>query len=47
MVLEAAVNAYCDGIVTNNIKDLKLASRYGLKVWTASEFLQAVRSFET
>lgn len=46
MVLEVAVNAYCDGIVTNNIKDLKLASRFGLKVWTASEFLHAVRSFE-
>ena len=46
MVLEAAVNAFCDGIVTNNIKDFKLVSRFGLNVWTANEFLHAVRSHQ-
>lgn len=40
MVLEAAVAAGCDFIVTYNKADFQLAERFGLRVVTAKEFLE-------
>ena len=40
MVLELAVAASADFIVTYNIKDFKLAKRFGIKVATPKEILE-------
>lgn len=39
-VLEVAVAAGCDAIVTYNKRDLKAASRFGVELRTAREFLE-------
>jgi putative PIN family toxin of toxin-antitoxin system len=42
MVLELAVSAVCDVIVTYNKKDFGVAERFGIRVMTAKEFLQEI-----
>lgn len=38
-VLELAVVARCDFIVTHNLRDLRAAQRFGIRVVTPGEFL--------
>jgi predicted nucleic acid-binding protein len=40
MVLEVAVEAGCDHIVTHNVRDFDGADRYGIGVITPGEFLR-------
>lgn len=42
MVLELAVAASCDFIVTYNKRDFQGAERFGLRVVTSKEFLQEI-----
>jgi predicted nucleic acid-binding protein len=42
MVLELAVTANCDFIVTYNIKDFKGAEEFGVEVITPQEFLERI-----
>lgn len=42
MVVEVAVAAQCDGIVTHNIRDFRGIERVGLKLFTPGEFLLSV-----
>lgn len=42
MVLEAAVTAQCDGIVTFNRKDFTGVASFGLQVWTPRDFLRKI-----
>ena len=42
MVLEVAVAAGCDCIVTYNKADFRHAERFGLRIVTAKEFLEAI-----
>jgi predicted nucleic acid-binding protein len=42
MVLEAAVAASCDRIVTYNKADFRGAERFGLRIVTAKEFLEEI-----
>jgi putative PIN family toxin of toxin-antitoxin system len=42
LVLEVAVAARCDGIVTHNTRDFAGASQFGLGIWTPGEFLRRV-----
>jgi putative PIN family toxin of toxin-antitoxin system len=42
MVLELAVTAYCDFIVTYNQKDFEGIERFGLRAVTPREFLQQI-----
>ena len=42
MVLELAVAASCDFIVTYNKRDFQVAERFGLRVMTSKEFLEEI-----
>lgn len=42
MVLELAVKAGCDSVVTYNIRDFVGVERFGLRVATPAEFLQSI-----
>lgn len=42
MLLELAVSAKCDYIVTHNIKDFKGTDKFGIKAITPGEFLQII-----
>ncbi len=42
MLLELAVEAQCDSIVTHNIKDFVGASTFGIDVITPVEFLRKI-----
>ena len=42
-VLELAVAAACDAIVTHNTRDFKGATRFGISVVTPGEFVQWLR----
>jgi len=42
-VLELAVSAQCDAIVTHNVRDFEGARRFSVRVMTPSEFLQKMR----
>jgi putative PIN family toxin of toxin-antitoxin system len=42
MLLELAVSAGCDVIVTYNKKDFKGAEQFGIRIMTAKEFLQEI-----
>ncbi len=42
LILELAVSAKCEYIVTHNIKDFKGTDKFGLKVLTPKEFLQII-----
>ena len=45
MVLELAINAVCDTIVTHNLRHLKQpASRFDIPVFTPAEFLEWLRN---
>src|SRR4051794_3137114 len=43
LVLEAAVAAGCDAIVTHNIRDFAAAKKLGVRVLTPGEFLNELR----
>jgi predicted nucleic acid-binding protein len=44
LVLDVAINGYADAVVTNNIKDFRLAAeRFGIETLTPEEFLIAFR----
>lgn len=43
MVLEIAVAADCDSIVTHNIRDFAAAGRFGIEIVTPAEFLNELR----
>jgi putative PIN family toxin of toxin-antitoxin system len=42
-ILELAVEASCDAIVTHNVRDFAGAERFGVRVMTPGEFLKTVR----
>lgn len=42
MVVEVAVAAQCDGIVTHNVRDFQGIERVGLRLFTPGEFLLLV-----
>ncbi|MBM3145179.1 MAG: putative toxin-antitoxin system toxin component, PIN family [Chloroflexi bacterium] len=42
MILELAVSAKCEYIVTHNIKDFKGTDKFGIKAVTPGEFLQII-----
>jgi putative PIN family toxin of toxin-antitoxin system len=42
MVLELAVKAGCDSVVTYNVRDFVGVERFGLRVATPAEFLQSI-----
>ncbi len=42
LILELAVSAKCEYIVTHNIKDFKGTDKFGIKVVTPREFLQII-----
>jgi putative PIN family toxin of toxin-antitoxin system len=44
LVLEAAVAADCDAIITHNTRDFGGASSFHLRIMTPGEFLQQLRS---
>jgi len=47
MVLDVAINGQADAVVTNNIKDFRVAAeRFGIHVLTPREFLIAFRKAE-
>ena len=43
LVLELAVAAQCEAIVTHNVRDFQGAEKFGLRVLTPGEFLQELR----
>jgi len=43
MVLELAVAAGCDAVVTHNVRDFSGAERLGVRILTPGKFLQEVR----
>jgi predicted nucleic acid-binding protein len=43
MVLEIAVAADCDGIVTHKLRDFMTAARFGMRLFTPAEFLNELR----
>ena len=43
MVLEVAVAAACDTIVTHNVRDFQGAEKFGIRVTTPGAFLQELR----
>jgi putative PIN family toxin of toxin-antitoxin system len=43
LVLELAVAAGCDGIVTHNIRDFSGMDKFGVRVWRPAEFLHELR----
>lgn len=44
LVLELAVAAACDAIVTHNVRDFDAAGRFGIRVVTPGDFLHELRS---
>jgi len=42
LVLELAVSAYCDYIVTHNLADFKGIKKFGIKAVSPREFLQII-----
>jgi predicted nucleic acid-binding protein len=42
MVLELAVGAACDFIVTHNLRDFRGIERFGVKAITPKEFLRII-----
>ena len=44
LVLELAVAAECDAIITHNLRDFRGVDRFGLNVWSPGAFLDQVRS---
>ena len=42
LILELAVSAQCDYIVTHNTKDFKGAEKFGIKVVTPGQFLKII-----
>src|SRR3954451_3766623 len=46
LVLEVAVAANCDAIVTHNIRDFAAIDRFGLELFTAGQFLQRLGGFK-
>ena len=46
LVLELAVAADCDAIVTHNVRDFGGASRFGVRVLNPGEFLRQLRSLK-
>jgi predicted nucleic acid-binding protein len=46
LVLEAAVAAECDAIVTHNVRDFEGATRFGLQILKPGEFLERLRGSE-
>jgi putative PIN family toxin of toxin-antitoxin system len=42
LILELAVSAKCEYIVTHNIKDFKATEKFGIKAVTPKEFLQII-----
>lgn len=42
MILELAVTAECDGIVTFNTKDFAGVESFGLQIWTPGDFLKSI-----
>ena len=42
LVLELAVSANCEYILTHNIKDFKGTEKFGIKAITPKEFLQVI-----
>ena len=44
MLLELAVAAQCDAIITFNVRDFVGAERFGLRVLTPREFLREIES---
>jgi predicted nucleic acid-binding protein len=43
LILELAVTAGCEYIVTHNISDFKSVDRFGIQAITPREFLQIIR----
>jgi predicted nucleic acid-binding protein len=43
LVLELAVTANCDYIVTHNVSDFKGSEKFGIRAITPKEFLQIIR----
>ena len=43
LVLELAVAAQCDAIVTHNVRDFRGSDRFGVRVITPGEFLRELR----
>jgi putative PIN family toxin of toxin-antitoxin system len=46
LVLELAVAASCEAVVTHNIRDFSGAGTFGIRVLTPGEFLQQLRSLK-
>ena len=47
MVLECAINASADAIITFNKRDfLPVATRFGIDILSSNEFIQKLRSVE-
>jgi len=44
MILEVAVAAACDAIVTFNIRDFRGAERFGIRVVTPGDFIKSLRA---
>ena len=44
MVLELAVAADCDGIVTFNLGDFEGAEQFGLALYTPAQFIKALET---
>lgn len=44
LVLELAVAAACDAIVTHNVRDFDAAGRFGIRVVAPADFLHELRS---
>jgi len=44
MVLELAVNAGCEAIITYNVKDFDQASRFGIQIITPQHYLAHLRN---
>jgi predicted nucleic acid-binding protein len=42
MVLELAVAAACQAIVTHNVRDFRGAARFNVAVWTPHELLRCI-----
>jgi predicted nucleic acid-binding protein len=43
MIVEVAVAAGCDVVVTHNVRDFRGAERFGIRVITPAQFLQELR----
>ena len=43
LVLELAISANCEYILTHNVRDFKGSERFGIRAITPKEFLQVIR----